>query len=271
MFHHFRCKTCGKESEGWGKKYCSFKCSTKDTEAKRKQAKAQISEATISVTPKVIELHSSGMGMRRIIKTTGLASSTISRILRRNGIAPHRVTGHRLTKDQRTEKAKASLFDVIAKLEKKIQVRSVKKVINPMRLRDAFLNVAQRASGKSVFKFKYDTSPEFRILILLRRRMRKVIKEGVKSGSSLELLGCTTEQIRAHLQSQFKAGMTWENMGQWHIDHVIPCAHFDLTREDHQRTCFNWSNLQPLWGKDNLEKGARLSRDCQINLPLCAN
>ena len=52
--------------------------------------------------------------------------------------------------------------------------------------------------------------------------------------------------------------MTWDNHGEWHIDHIKPCASFDLTDADQQRECFNYTNLQPLWAKDNLSKGAKI-------------
>lgn len=56
--------------------------------------------------------------------------------------------------------------------------------------------------------------------------------------------------------------MSWDNYGtDWHIDHIVPCAYFDLTNENHQRVCFNWRNLQPLWKKDNLSKNRKLLSD----------
>jgi hypothetical protein len=51
--------------------------------------------------------------------------------------------------------------------------------------------------------------------------------------------------------------MNWENQGEWHIDHILPCASFDLTKEEEQRKCFHYTNLQPLWAKDNMIKGSK--------------
>ncbi len=48
--------------------------------------------------------------------------------------------------------------------------------------------------------------------------------------------------------------MTWDNYGEWHIDHIKPCALFDFTKEEQQRECFHYTNLQPLWAKDNMRK-----------------
>jgi len=72
-----------------------------------------------------------------------------------------------------------------------------------------------------------------------------------------ELIGCPVSFLEKHVQDQFKPGMTWENYGEWHIDHVMPCARFDLTDPLQQKICFHFTNLQPLWAKENLSKGAR--------------
>lgn len=94
----------------------------------------------------------------------------------------------------------------------------------------------------------------------LRERVRQAIKEqgGVKSAATLELIGCSVLEVRAHLEKLFLPGMTWTNHGfhGWHIDHIKPCAAFDLSDPKQQRECFHWTNLQPLWAEDNLRKQA---------------
>jgi len=79
-----------------------------------------------------------------------------------------------------------------------------------------------------------------------------------KSARTEALLGCSFFDFRRHMQAKFTDGMTWENYGQgWHADHIIPCAAFDLSKPEDQRKCFHYTNLQPLWGPDNLAKGAK--------------
>lgn len=78
-----------------------------------------------------------------------------------------------------------------------------------------------------------------------------------KAASTKELLGCSREHLLAWLQFWMKPGMTWENYGEWHIDHKKPCASFDLTKPDEQRKCFHYTNLEPLWAADNFSKGAK--------------
>ena len=75
-----------------------------------------------------------------------------------------------------------------------------------------------------------------------------------KSCKTMELTGCSLEDLTKHLESKFTEGMTWENYGQWHIDHIRPCASFNLEDPEEQKKCFHWTNLQPLWAADNLKK-----------------
>ena len=79
-----------------------------------------------------------------------------------------------------------------------------------------------------------------------------------KAYSTIELLGCTVKECREYLEKQFKEGMTWENHSKngWHIDHILPCASFDLNDPEQQKKCFHYTNLQPLWAEEN-----RLKRD----------
>ncbi len=76
----------------------------------------------------------------------------------------------------------------------------------------------------------------------------------------MNLIGCSLDQLKVHIEKQFEEGMSWDNYGfyGWHIDHIIPCVKFDLSKEEHQKECFNFKNLKPLWMKDNLAKGGKL-------------
>lgn len=91
----------------------------------------------------------------------------------------------------------------------------------------------------------------FRIKNNLRKRVWDAIKGVCKSESTIKLLGCSIEFLKGYLESQFKPGMSWDNYGKWEIDHIKPCAKFDLSKPSEQRKCFNYTNLQPLWMKDN--------------------
>lgn len=113
---------------------------------------------------------------------------------------------------------------------------------------------------KNNFKFKYDNNKNLRISHNLRTRIRNAVKhpKGTKSAKTLELVGCTVEDLCLFLEAEFTEGMTWVNYGDWHIDHMRPCASFDLEDPEEQKRCFHWTNLQPLWAQDNLRKGAKI-------------
>ena len=111
---------------------------------------------------------------------------------------------------------------------------------------------------KQYIKKRRQTDIGFRLLGNCRSRLYKAIKNNSKSASTRELIGCTIEELKQHLESQFTEGISWENYGEWHIDHIIPCASFDFTKEEDQRKAFHFTNLQPLWAEDNLKKGARM-------------
>lgn len=96
--------------------------------------------------------------------------------------------------------------------------------------------------------------PEFKTICYLRGRIYKALKNNSKSKRTIELLGCSINDLKSHLESKFIEGMTWENQGEWHIDHIRPCASFDLSHVEDQKKCFHHSNLQPLWAIDNMKK-----------------
>ncbi len=117
----------------------------------------------------------------------------------------------------------------------------------------------QKEYNKQYYFEKYHNDILFQIKESLRTRIRQAIKNNSKSKRTLELLGCTIEQLKQHLESQFTKGMSWDSCGyyMWHIDHIKPCASFDLSNPEEQLKCFNFKNLQPLWAVDNLRKSAK--------------
>lgn len=84
------------------------------------------------------------------------------------------------------------------------------------------------------------------------------LKNNSKNSSITILLGCSILEFKQHIEKQFVRGMDWNNYGKWHIDHIKPCDSFDLSLESEQKICFHYSNLQPLWAKDNLSKGRKI-------------
>jgi hypothetical protein len=104
------------------------------------------------------------------------------------------------------------------------------------------------------------TDLNFKITQYLRTRIWWALKENSKSKHTIKLVGCSIEFLKKYLKSKFKKGMNWSNYGKWHIDHIRPCASFDLSKAEEQRKCFNYKNLQPLWAEDNLKKHTQYNR-----------
>ena len=94
----------------------------------------------------------------------------------------------------------------------------------------------------------------------LRTRIRLAMKAKnvAKCKKTVELVGCSVQELKRHIESQFTRGMSWQKMGMIHLDHKIPLASFDLEDAEQQRLAFHYTNLQPLWARDNLTKGAKM-------------
>lgn len=114
---------------------------------------------------------------------------------------------------------------------------------------------------KKYNKNKRKVNFNFRILCNLRLRMWHALKGNSKSSKTLNLLDCSIKQLKQHLRNKFTKGMSFTNYGKWHIDHIRPCASFDLRKKSEQYKCFNYTNLQPLWAKDNILKKDKFIRN----------
>ena len=103
-------------------------------------------------------------------------------------------------------------------------------------------------------KRKYDV--QFKLKQNISRRIRDLLTNfGInKSERTVYYVGCNLQDLRNHLESTFHEGMSWENYGEWHIDHIIPCSSWNLADEKELRMCFHYTNLQALWASDNIEK-----------------
>ena len=106
------------------------------------------------------------------------------------------------------------------------------------------------------------TDPEFKLKCNTRTAIYTCLKEAnvVKYRSTFKLLGYSIEELMNHLEEQFTEGMTWNNYGEWHVDHKLPMKNFKFnsTECDGFKECWSLDNLQPLWKKENLSKGSKI-------------
>lgn len=124
----------------------------------------------------------------------------------------------------------------------------------------------QIANRRQRERERMQTDVAHALTVRMRGRINVALKNqaaGKRRVTTIQYLGCTIKELMAHLESQFLPGMSWKNRSLWHIDHKHPCAAFDLTDPAQQLACFHFSNLQPLWARDNIRKGAKiLDRPC---------
>lgn len=116
---------------------------------------------------------------------------------------------------------------------------------------------------RELFIEKYYNDHQFRLHFCFSNRMRNSLYNG-KHGKPWEtLVGYSLSDLMNRLESLFDEGMSWENYGEWHIDHIIPVSYFkyDSYDSDAFKTCWSLDNLQPLWAEDNLKKHAKLPSD----------
>lgn len=109
--------------------------------------------------------------------------------------------------------------------------------------------------------------PTVRMVVALRARIRYSLlaQTAAKGDKSMNLMGCDGAILKNHIESLFQPGMTWYNygkgVGKWVVDHILPCSWYDLSDEGHQKRCFHYTNLQPLWDNENREKSDRPFRN----------
>jgi hypothetical protein len=117
----------------------------------------------------------------------------------------------------------------------------------------------RRTRRNAWFSERRKTDPQFALNVRLRSQMWRALGEQKRGRRWEAIVGYTVDELRAHLEARFVDGMSWENMGEWHIDHIRPLASFVFDGPDCPNVKRAWalSNLQPLWAQDNARKGAR--------------
>jgi hypothetical protein len=110
---------------------------------------------------------------------------------------------------------------------------------------------------------RYAEEPSFALSYRVRARVYQAICRGgaTKSGRTEEIVGCSFDFLRQHIERQFRGSMSWGNPGSFHIDHIRPLSLFDLTNPEQLKAACHWSNLQPLYPEENIKKGSKVIED----------
>jgi len=109
-------------------------------------------------------------------------------------------------------------------------------------------------------KIRYKTEPAYRMRMVLSQRLYNSLKGRIKEETTMLLLGCSINDFVLWIEDKFQDGMSWDNHGnainQWNLDHIKPCASFNLENIEEQRKCFHYTNYQPMWSKPNRVKSS---------------
>jgi hypothetical protein len=114
-------------------------------------------------------------------------------------------------------------------------------------------------------KHRKDTDPLYKLISNFRTAIYQVLKENRvdKNQSYFDVLQYTPEQLIVHLEKQFTEGITWENYGEWHVDHKLPISSFNIQEmgDSEFMKCWSLENLQPMWGEENIRKSNKIFND----------
>lgn len=116
-----------------------------------------------------------------------------------------------------------------------------------------------RKSESERRKIRAKVDKNYLLRIKISARISSRIKKGGATKGSLRLTGTSISCYRAYMESLFEIGMTWENYGEWHIDHIVPLSFFDLTLAEHQKMAFHFTNTRPMWKSENIARGNKMS------------
>ena len=164
----------------------------------------------------------------------------------------HRKKARSQQKDQATKKARSQQKDQDTKQEK---ARKYAALYYALHSKEINKLTTQRQNRR------YKEDPLYRLKKVMRTQCHKTVKclaLGKKPLQTFEWVGCSPEELKAHLESLFTEGMSWENYGEWHADHIRPISSFSLTE---WKQVNHYTNLQPLWAEDNLKKGDKWEVD----------
>lgn len=107
---------------------------------------------------------------------------------------------------------------------------------------------------------RYKNDIAFKISCTIRSRVNQSLKTKFTK-HTVDIIGCNIDFFKQWIEYQFEDWMSWDNFGDWHLDHVRPCASFDLSDKEQQLLCFSWKNYQPLQKELNLKKNDKVFED----------
>ena len=213
---------------------------------------------------KILQMYNVGLlGSQSISEQMGINKQVVIRILKENGIvfgpSGRRFIGGKKVADKKYREKNKKRLDEYTKNWYEENKEHRKQYLKEYREK----NIDKIREVKRAYeKHRKDTDPIYKLISNFRTAIYQVLKESnvEKNGHYFEILGYTPEELINHLEKQFKDGMTWDNYGDFHIDHIIPISSFNIQEigDEEFMKCWSLSNLQPMWGEENIRKSNKI-------------
>jgi hypothetical protein len=212
----------------------------------------------------IIRLYNEEMlGSPTISEKIGIHKTVIIRILKENGIdvgiPGRKFKGGKSESDKRyykNNKDKISKYYSEWKENKKEYLKEYQK-----KWRDENRDKV-RSTKRNYEKTRKANDPLYKLISNFRTAIYQVLKENNvdKNGHYFEILKYSPDELISHLENQFKDGMTWDNYGEWHVDHIKAISLHNIKEigDEEFMKCWSLDNLQPMWGKENIRKSNKI-------------
>jgi hypothetical protein len=217
-----------------------------------------------NVINEIIRLYNEEMlGSPTISERIGIHKSVIIRILKENGVtvgkSGRKYKGGKTESDkryyQKNRERRLNYFSQWQKNNQELRKEYHKKWRDENR--DKW-----RETKRNYEKTRKANDPLYKLINNFRTAIYQVLKERniQKNGHYFDILNYTPEQLIEHLENKFTGDITWDNYGEWHVDHITPISSFDIKEigDEEFNKCWSLENLQPLWGDENIRKSNKI-------------
>lgn len=203
------------------------------------------------------------LGSQTISQKTGICKQVVIRILKENGIkmgpSGRRFIGGKKVADKKYRQKNKERLDDYTKNWYEQNKEHRKQYLKEYRDK----NIDRiREVKRNYEKTRKHNDPIYKLINNFRTAIYQVLKENnvQKNGHYFEILKYSPEELIGHLEIQFKDGMTWDNYGEWHVDHILPISVYNIQEigDEEFMKCWSLSNLQPMWGKENIRKSNKI-------------
>ena len=212
----------------------------------------------------IIRLYNEDMlGTPSISEKVGVHKTVINRILKENGIKVG--NSGRKFKGGKTEANKRYYKKNVEKISEYFSnwQKQNRENLNEYHKEWREKNIDRHRKNKREYeKTRKHNDPLYKLINNFRTAIYQVLKENnlQKNGHYFEILKYSPEDLIVHLENQFKDGMNWDNYGEWHVDHILAISRHNIQEigDEEFMKCWSLSNLQPMWGEDNIRKSNKI-------------